>query len=169
MSDAKPFPHTPADESASEQMPRERRARVFKKGKMVFQNGLRSIPCMVRNISEGGALLEFEQAYMLPKEFDLHIDLEDYEVTCERRWEEGLRCGVQFIGEKRHVAAQRAQVLKSSEEALRSELDERRDSPDNFFQRRHQDEPHADERTSVRRNRQDASAGAGKPTFGKRR
>ena len=94
MSDAKPFPHAPADESASEQMPRERRARVFKKGKMVFQNGLRSIPCMVRNISEGGALLEFEQAYMLPKEFDLHIDLEDYEVTCERRWEEGLRCGV---------------------------------------------------------------------------
>ncbi|GAB2185092.1 PilZ domain-containing protein [Roseibium sp. LAB1] len=167
MSDARPFPQHTADESASEQMPRERRARVFKKGKMVFQHGLRSIPCIVRNISDGGAMLEFEQAYMLPKEFDLHIDLENYEVTCERRWEEGLRCGVQFIGEKRPVAAQRAQVLKSSEEALKGELDERRDSPDNFFQRRHMGEPHADERASVRRNRPDASAG--KPTFGKRR
>ncbi|EAV45946.1 PilZ domain-containing protein [Roseibium aggregatum] len=165
---AKPFAPQMADESASEHMPRERRARVFKKGKMIFQNGLRSIPCIVRNISDGGALLEFEQAYMLPKEFDLHIDLEDYEVTCERRWEEGLRCGVQFIGEKRPVAAQRAQVLRSSEEALRNnEPDHRRDSPDNFFQRRHMDEPHADERASVRRNRPDA--GAGKPTFGKRR
>ena len=168
MSDAaKPFAPHPADESASDHLPRERRARVFKKGKMVFQNGLRSIPCVVRNISDGGALLEFEQAYMLPKEFDLHIDLEDYEVTCERRWEEGLRCGVQFIGEKRPVAAQRAQVLQSSEEALRNELDNRRDSPDNFFQRRHMGEPHPDERASVRRNRQDIIGS--KPTFGKRR
>jgi hypothetical protein len=118
MSDANSNPQSPADESISGPTPRERRARVFKKGKMVFQHGLRSIPCIVRNLSDNGALLEFEQAYMLPREFDLHIDLENYEVTCERRWEEGLRCGVQFISEKRYVTAQRAQVLRSSEDAL---------------------------------------------------
>ncbi|MHA7773711.1 PilZ domain-containing protein [Roseibium sp. M-1] len=167
MSDAKPHPHHVADESASDQMPRERRARVFKKGKMVFQHGLRSIPCIVRNISDGGAMLEFEQAYMLPREFDLHIDLENYEVTCERRWEEGLRCGVQFISEKRPAAAMRAQVLRTSEEALKNEVDERTDSPDNFFQRRHFNDGEEDRRASGRRVRTVDSAG--RPTFGKRR
>jgi len=167
MSDAKHHPQSPADESASELMPRERRARVFKKGKMVFQQGLRSIPCVVRNISDGGAMLEFEQAYMLPKEFELHIDLENYEVTCERRWEEGLRCGVQFISEKRHVTAQRAQVLRSSEEALKSVLDERSESPDNFFQRRQIGEAVPERRESARRVRTVDSSG--RPTFGKRR
>ncbi|WP_269583127.1 PilZ domain-containing protein [Roseibium sp. Sym1] len=166
MSDAKPEPQHPVDESASEQFPRARRARVFKKGKMVFQHGLRSIPCIVRNISDGGALLEFEQAYMLPKEFDLHIDLEAYEVTCERRWEEGLRCGVQFISEKRPTSAQRAQVLKTSEEALKGEVDNRRDSPDNFFQRKHFDDPQVGSHEADARPR---PATGGKPSFGKRR
>ncbi|MEM5585701.1 PilZ domain-containing protein [Roseibium sp. AS2] len=165
MSDAKSIPQQPAEDSSSDQFPRERRARVFKKGKMVFQHGLRSIPCTIRNISEGGALLEFEQAYMLPKEFDLHIDLEDYEVTCERRWEDGLRCGVQFLGEKRPVSAQRAQVLKTSEEALKSEIDARGDSPDNFFQRKHFDDSRSEPAPAARSR----PTGGGKPTFGKRR
>jgi hypothetical protein len=166
MSDVKPAPQQPADESNSDALPRQRRSRVLKKGKLVFQHGLRSIPCTVRNLSEGGALLEFEQAYMLPKEFDLSIDLEDYEVTCERRWEDGLRCGVQFIGEKRPVTAQRAQVLKTSEQALRTEIDERCDSPDSFFQRKHFDDKKDAPQQRVRRAR---PAGGGKPTFGKRR
>jgi len=167
MSDAKPDPNHSTDESTSDQFPRERRARVFKKGKMVFQQGLRSIPCIVRNVSESGALLQFEQAYMLPKEFDLHIDLEDYEVTCERRWEEGLRCGVQFISEKRWVSAQRAQVLLTSEEGFKSEVDDRRDSPDSFFQRKHFDAPKGAPDRQARKVR--PGAGDDKPSFGKRR
>lgn len=168
MSDIDPESGTGnADESAERDLiPRERRARVFKKGKMVFQNGLRSLPCTVRNISDGGALLEFEQAFLLPKEFDLHIDLEDYEVTCERRWEEGLRCGVKFISEKRRVGQQRAQVLKSSEEALKSDIDERRDSPDNFFARRHFNDHPQSEPAPLRHTRPIADS---KPGFGKRR
>ncbi|GAB4536264.1 MAG: hypothetical protein Tsb0019_37670 [Roseibium sp.] len=167
MSDVNPTPQNePAGENSSDTQRRHRRARVLKKSKLLFQHGLRSIPCTVRNLSEGGALLEFEQAYMLPKEFILSIDLENYEVTCERRWEDGLRCGVQFIGEKRQVTAQRAQVLKSSEEALTRELDERRDSPDNFFQRKHlSDHKETGPQQPVRRARPAGS----KPTFGKRR
>lgn len=149
-----------------ELIPRARRARVFKKGKMVFQNGLRSLPCTVRNISDGGAMLQFDQAYLLPKEFELHIDLEDYEVTCERRWEEGLRCGVQFISEKRPVHQQRAQVLKSSEEALKNDIDERHDSPDNFFTRKHY---YAQQETAPEPVHHVRPTGGGKPGFGKRR
>ena len=118
MSDSNSAPQVESDETEREWVEHAHRARVFKKGKMVFENGLRSIPCTVRNLADGGALLEFEQAYLLPTEFELFIELEDYEVTCERRWEDGLRCGVQFVGEKRHTARQRAQVLKTSETAL---------------------------------------------------
>ncbi len=165
MSDTPPD-HQADTIDAQEESPSERprRARVFKKGKMVFENGYRSVPCVVRNISDGGALLEFEQAFLMPKEFDLHIELEDYEVSCERRWEDGLKCGVQFVGEKRHRGQQRAQVLKSSEEALKSDLPE----PIGYFNRKKDSDAEKDKAsaTPVRRAR---PAGSGKPTFGKRR
>ncbi|MCV0426327.1 MAG: PilZ domain-containing protein [Roseibium sp.] len=168
MSDVNPAPQQNAEEEQdSEIAERDRRARVFKKGKMVFQNGLRSIPCLVRNISQGGAMLEFEQAYMLPKHFELYIDLEDYEVTCERRWEEGLRCGVEFVGEKRRIAQMRAQSLKSSEEALVKADDEFVDNANNFFNRRSDDTRRAVEPGEpLSRLRK---TGGGKPSFGKRR
>lgn len=146
---------------------RPRRTRVLKKGKIVFQGGLRSVPCIVRNLSEGGALLQFETAFLLPPQFDLHIDLENFEVECEKRWEQGLKIGVQFIGEKRSVSAMRSQSLQTSEEALKSEIDVMHDSPDNFFTRQHSGGKGNDgEQHSVRRTR---PAGGGKPGFGKRR
>ena len=97
---------------------RSRRARVFKKGRMIFENGLRSLPCTVRNVSDGGAQLQFDEPHLLPKEFELQIDLDGVMVSCERRWEDGLDCGVMFVGEKREVTRKGDQSLKSSEEAL---------------------------------------------------
>ncbi|MBO6758656.1 MAG: PilZ domain-containing protein [Roseibium sp.] len=111
-----------ADARASD--PRIRRTRVLKKGKIIFQRGLRSIPVLVRDLSEDGAKLQFDQPYLLPRSFDLHIDLEDFEVTCERRWSEGLIHGVAFIGEKRKVSQDRAQVLKSSDAVTTHDRDE---------------------------------------------
>jgi PilZ domain len=165
MSDATSAPPQDMENEEGELTDRPKRARVFKKGKMVFQNGLRSIPCMVRNISEGGAMLEFETAFLLPQEFNLYIDLEDYEVTCERRWEKGLRCGVQFIGEKRHKSAQRAQTLKTSDEALNEDTDARKETLDCFFTRRRSE----DTRRTVEPTRPSRPTGGGKPGFGKRR
>jgi hypothetical protein len=146
---------------------RPRRTRVLKKGKIIFQGGLRSFPCIVRNLSDGGAMLQFETAFMAPPQFELQIDLENFEVTCEKRWEDGLKMGVQFISEKRIVGAQRAQSLKTSEEALKSEIDLLHDSPDNFFTRQHMmDDGKRSQQQPVRRAR---PAGSGKPAFGKRR
>lgn len=146
---------------------RPRRSRVLKKGKIVFQGGLRSAPCIVRNLSDGGALLQFETAFLLPPQFELHIDLENFEVSCEKRWEDGLKCGVQFISGRRQVVAQRSQALKSSEEALKSELDPMHDSPNNFFTRRSMmDTGPAAQPQPVHRPR---PAAGGRATFGKRR
>lgn len=167
MEDANETSHTMIEDQANPELPRARRTRVLKKGRIIFQRGLRSIPCIVRDLSDGGAKLQFENAFMLPKQFDLHIDLEDFEVTCERRWEEGLTCGVQFVGEKRYVNRQRAQVLKTSEDALKTELDELTDARDDFFTRNRDRSSDPMPQQPVRRTR--PSGGAGKPTFGKRR
>lgn len=159
MSNVNPAPQQNAeDEELEDFKPRARRARVYKKGKMVFQNGLRSIPCVVRNISDGGAMLEFDQPYILPKDFELYIDLEDYEVTCERRWEAGLNCGVMFTSERRNVPQQRYQTLKPS---------------DNTLQEDHEDDLEGDDaldaETSGEASQRQHPPMSGKPAFGKRR
>ena len=164
MSIVNPAPQQDADNKDTEDFtPRARRARVYKKGKMVFQNGLRSIPCVVRNISDGGAMLEFDQPYILPKDFELYIDLEDYEVSCERRWETGLKCGVMFTSERRHVPQQRYQTLRPSDAVLQSGFD--------AF---HPDQADAGEETENEGETGSAAASetaptGGKPSFGRRR
>ncbi|WP_434052737.1 MAG: PilZ domain-containing protein [Roseibium sp.] len=168
MPDTENAATSPSDDMDTEQNERARRSRALKKGKLIFNRGLRSVPCIVRNLSESGAKLEFEQAYLLPQEFILQIDLEDFEVTCQRRWEDGLRCGVEFISGKRSVGQMRSQTLKSSDDALTEEIDELRDSPDNFFSRKRvQDEKRRDEPDApARRESQAASSEKG---FGRRR
>lgn len=160
-----PDQSTPTVPQPTSKAERDRRSRVLKKGKIIFQNGLRSTPCIVRNISDGGALLHFETAFLLPQHFELHIDLEDFEVTCERRWEDGLKCGVQFISEKRRIGKVRAQTLKTSEEALTPDADPTQETLDTFFQRRVHEAPVRPPQP-IHRPR---PSGPTKPTFGKRR
>lgn len=168
MTDSENAAQSPFDDVESEQNERARRSRALKKGKLIFNRGLRSVPCIVRNLSESGAKLEFEQAYLLPQEFVLQIDLEDFEVTCQRRWEDGLRCGVEFISGKRAVGQLRSQTLKSSDDALQEEIDELRDSPDNFFSRKRvSDERRGDEPEQPARGTRPAASGA--KGFGRRR
>lgn len=168
MPDAKQAPLPSSEETESDLNERARRARALKKGKLLFNRGLRSVPCIIRNLSDTGAKLEFEQAYLLPQEFVLQIDLEDFEVTCERRWEEGLRCGVEFISEKRPVGKLRAQILQSSDDALKEDIDELRDSPDNFFSRKRVIDEKA-QAAPEQPTRAARPATGSKPGFGKRR
>lgn len=166
MSDKKTDQHLDANRK-DEGVKRERRVRVLKKGKIVFQKGLRSIPCLVRDFSERGAQLEFEQPYMLPTEFKLQVDLGDFEVSCRRCWVEGLRCGVEFVGEKRRIAQMRSQTLKTSEEALKEEEDEFVDNTSNFFKRRQNDTTRHPAKPERSEKRPSGNRG-GKPAFGKR-
>ncbi|WP_150496263.1 PilZ domain-containing protein [Roseibium aquae] len=143
MSDETDNPQDGSDDPQAENayfdadLPRERRSRVLKKGKLIFDGGLRSVPVLVRNISNSGAKLQFEQAYLLPKVFTLHIELDDFEVECERRWENGLHCGVAFVGDKKYVGRERVQVLKPSDHELVEKIDADRVTLDGYYQRAH--------------------------------
>jgi hypothetical protein len=63
----------------------------------VMLEGRPRIPCLVRNVSEGGALLECEVPKMLPFRFSLVIDCKGFQAWCEVRHHTEHWMGVRFV------------------------------------------------------------------------
>ena len=59
--------------------------------------GRPSLPCVVRNLSEGGALLEFDEPVWLPFGFLLLSEYKTIDRVCEIRHQTANRIGVQFV------------------------------------------------------------------------
>ena len=62
---------------------------------IVNKNGHR-IPCIVRNISEGGALLEVDEPLQLPNKLLLRIESDGFEADCDVRHRTSHAIGVNF-------------------------------------------------------------------------
>jgi hypothetical protein len=62
----------------------------------IVPDGRPRIACVVRNVSEGGALLEFEVPRGLPYWFTLIIESKGFEARCEVRHQSERWMGVQF-------------------------------------------------------------------------
>ena len=54
------------------------------------------IPCIVRNISVGGALLEVEEPKQVPNRFRLVIDADSFEADCDIRHRTAHGVGIYF-------------------------------------------------------------------------
>jgi len=63
----------------------------------VVREGLPRLACVVRNVSEGGALLEFDVPANMPYWFMLKIDCKGFEAQCETRRQGLTWMGVQFV------------------------------------------------------------------------
>ena len=63
------------------------RVRSVLKAQIRYNSGLMSAPCLVRDISEGGARLELAGDVALPEQFDLYIEKRDqtYPAVVKRR------------------------------------------------------------------------------------
>jgi hypothetical protein len=59
------------------------------------------INCLVRNASEGGALLECQVPKIIPFRFGLVIDCKGFEATCEARHHTENWMGVRFVTVKK--------------------------------------------------------------------
>lgn len=94
------------------------RQRVLKTALAAFNDQFSAIPCLMRNVSETGAKLVFENVGLVPGVFMLFVELDGYKVQCERVWQEGKECGVRFIGEKQATRLRKTQIVESSENAL---------------------------------------------------
>lgn len=119
-----------------ENRPREaRRNKVLKKGLVAFNHDSSTVNCQVRDLSEAGAKLLFEDLPTLPRTFQLHIPVDGVRYPAEVKWIEGTDFGVRFTGPPQPSGVHHDQALSPSfpvieEEAEPSRSDVRRPAAD---------------------------------------
>ncbi len=75
----------------------EPRPRTLKGGRIVFNGGYSSYDCTIRNLSAGGAMLEFASTVGIPNVFDLFISNSGgVRHSCTVRWRTNVALGVAF-------------------------------------------------------------------------
>lgn len=77
---------------------RPRRMRVFKGAHAAFNQEHSAVPCVVRDLSETGAKIEFNLGWIVPSHFTLFVELDGFKVECEKVWHRGDLYGVRFTG-----------------------------------------------------------------------
>jgi PilZ domain len=68
-----------------------------------FLPGRGGVNCVIKNISQMGALLEFATAFQPRGNFRLKVDGNRLDVTCAIRRQDGLSCGVEFVAINVHT------------------------------------------------------------------
>lgn len=116
--DGEPESGEKAAEGAQGEKRSSRRTRVLKSAVATFHSGFSGVPCVVRNLSDTGARVEFRDAAAIPEKFELHVEMDGFKVECRRVWVAGRHCGVQFCSDRMPTRHFRSQTLKTSENAL---------------------------------------------------
>ncbi len=88
---------TATPETGSEKRRGQDRRTILKGAKVVFNGGKSVLVCRVRDLSAGGARLEFPPRTTLPEKFELHVTGSPMQ-RCELRWFKRNIAGVQFLG-----------------------------------------------------------------------
>jgi hypothetical protein len=71
------------------------RHRVFKGGTIAFND--RGIACTVRNISDGGAVIDLDTPMVLPQSCTLSIACDNFVRNCRPVWRSDRRVGLAFV------------------------------------------------------------------------
>jgi hypothetical protein len=83
-------------QAAPESRRNDDRRTVLKGAKAVFNDGRSVLVCRVRDLSAGGARLEFPPRTALPDAFDLHVVGSPVR-RCEVRWFRRNIAGIRFV------------------------------------------------------------------------
>jgi hypothetical protein len=86
----------------------ERRTAVRRDVTIPAKIGFRDItpiPCMVKNVSPMGALIEFKDDILLPHKFRIVVDSMTFWADCEVRHHKGRYAGVMFISNRLEALA----------------------------------------------------------------
>ena len=73
------------------------RRRALKAGKVVLSDW-KVMDCTIRDLSDGGARLEFGTVFELPHEFRLLVVATNLMIPAELAWQRGQAAGVRFTG-----------------------------------------------------------------------
>lgn len=75
----------------------EHRGRTYLGGQVAFNNRCSTIDCLVRNMSQSGAKIEFPRAVLVPSEFELIIPQRRNSRRVRIVWREAKALGVAFV------------------------------------------------------------------------
>jgi hypothetical protein len=84
---------TPGDDADKR---REHRMRVLKSARIIFNGGYAVFDCRVKNLSEGGALLQMPSSLGIPTHFEVDIDHSNKPRPCTVKWRNDKMLGVAF-------------------------------------------------------------------------
>jgi len=85
-----------ADMTVTTERRRSPRARRLLSARLSFNHHWSTMDCVVRNLSDDGALLEFPAPVMLPNDFDIELTDRRHRYHAKLRWQDGRRVGVAF-------------------------------------------------------------------------
>ena len=88
------------------------RRRMLKSGIVAYSGRHCTIPCTVRDISDGGARLRVTSSLLAPDTFELIIESEGLEADCEVVWRDESQIGVRFVGAPRLVTPRMRQSVQ---------------------------------------------------------
>ena len=86
------------------------RRRTLKTGIIVFANRNATFACAVRDLSASGARLRVDSVINVPDAFDLIIELDGLQASCEVAWRRDMELGVRFL-KTRQVTPRRSQII----------------------------------------------------------
>ena len=87
------------------------RRRTLKGVRVSFNDKFCAVECVLRNISECGALLEFTDGALIPDKFVMHNEMDGYQVNCQIMRRIGNSVGVEFTSQKQQIKAIRKQII----------------------------------------------------------
>ncbi|CAN5231249.1 hypothetical protein BH10PSE8_BH10PSE8_18570 [soil metagenome] len=98
------------------------RLRALLGAKACYNQRRATLDCVVRNISEGGAMIVVSEAVALPAMFELEITQRQRSYNAQVRWRSGTRVGVSF---EAAVAAEPIEAAQQADMASRLRIAER--------------------------------------------
>jgi hypothetical protein len=107
------------------------RARAFLKAQIRFNNGMSTMDCVIRDLSEGGARLQISDSVAVPNSFELHIPKRDETRRAVLHWRTAEEMGIGFQDAavskpEDSELTQRVAQLESETAALRRLIEEMR-------------------------------------------
>ena len=73
------------------------RRRIFKHGSIAIHDGASRLPCVIRNISDGGARIELQSVLAVPDSFTLTVSDIGGHRRVRKRWQTNEIVGVEFV------------------------------------------------------------------------
>jgi hypothetical protein len=75
------------------------RHKTFIKGRIFFNNGLSSMDCIIRDMTDSGSRLEVSETVALPDAFELYLPNKDETFHAKVAWRKGNSLGISLNSE----------------------------------------------------------------------